>query len=192
MSKGARIIAAAAVITMGASASLWADDRRPAITVMFRNDAAAPAEQVAAAQENVSAVYAAAGVDVTWNGRNPAAMLALIPGHEARRTGHRPEVIGFAIGGGTNRGKVAYIFMHRVKELSWRHRLPESVILGAAIAHELGHLLLPFESHSDTGVMRPILRAGDFKKADRGELLFTDGQAVQIREAIEARAGFER
>jgi hypothetical protein len=40
--------------------------------------------------------------------------------------------------------------------------------------------------------MRPILDHAEFRKADRGELLFTANQAVQIREAIAGDASFRR
>lgn len=190
MSKAAWILVIAAVASV--SANLCADVRPPHITVMLRNDAEAPPGMVAAAQRSVSEVYEAAGVDIAWGGPRPAAMLALVSRERARAIGHRPEVIGFATGNRGRRGKVAYIFLHRVKELSARYRLPESVILGAAIAHELGHLLLPHDSHSDVGVMRPILDHAEFRKADRGELLFTANQAVQIREAIAGDASFRR
>ena len=190
MSKAAWILVIAAVASV--SANLCAEVRPPHITVMLRNDVEAPPDMVAAAQHSVSAVYEAAGVNIVWGGPQPVAMLALVSRERARAMGYRPEVIGFATGSRGRRGKVAYIFLHRVKELSARYRLPESVILGATIAHELGHLLLPHDSHSDIGVMQPILDHTDFRQADRGELLFTANQAGQIREAIAGDASFRR
>jgi hypothetical protein len=51
-----------------------------------------------------------------------------------------------------------------------------SVVLGAAMAHELGHLLLPPPSHSGTGVMSPRLGCRELGLAARGELRFTPDQ----------------
>ena len=159
---------------------------------MLRNDADVPAEVLAAARETASAAYAAAGVEIAWTARPPMATVALLPREKARQIRHRPEVIGFATGNRARGAKMAYVFVHRVEELAARYRLPASAILGAAIAHELGHLMLPHDAHTDIGLMRPILDHADFRKANRGELLFSRNQAVQIREAIEPRASFRR
>jgi hypothetical protein len=62
-----------------------------------------------------------------------------------------------------------------------------AVVLGAAMAHELGHLLLPAPSHSATGVMSPRLTCRELKLAARGELRFTSDQIRAIRNASNAR-----
>ena len=92
---------------------------------MLRNDANVPSEVLEAAQTTVRAVYDAAGVEIAFGGRPPMVTLALISHQHAKLIGHRPDVIGFATGSRARRGTVAYIFMHRVKELSAR----SSVIL---------------------------------------------------------------
>jgi hypothetical protein len=183
-------MAGTAVVTMSIAISVCAEVRRPTIRVVLRNDANVPSDVVTAAQDSVRAVYDAAGVDITWSGGVPAATVALISGRHVGKLRHPPEVIGFAAGSRARRGKMAYIFMHRVTELSARYRLHSSVILGAVMAHELGHLLLPFDAHSEVGVMRPMLNHDDFRQADLGQLLFTAGQAAQIQSAIETRASF--
>ena len=53
-------------------------------------------------------------------------------------------------------------------------------MLGAAIAHELGHLLISKE-HSKTGIMKAYLNQSDFRKARKGELRLTAEQARHIR-----------
>ncbi len=47
----------------------------------------------------------------------------------------------------------AYIFSHRVTALAARHRADLGSVLGRIIAHEVGHLVLPENSHSATGIM---------------------------------------
>jgi len=58
---------------------------------------------------------------------------------------------------------------------------PVAVVLGAAMAHELGHLLLPPPSHSATGIMSPRLSCHELTLAARGELRFTPDQVRAIR-----------
>lgn len=55
-----------------------------------------------------------------------------------------------------------------------------SVVLGAAIAHELGHLLTS-KAYAADGLMKSYLNQSDFRKAGHGDLLFSDEQAAQIR-----------
>jgi hypothetical protein len=190
MSKVLLVLAALmAMVALGAN--LCAHARRPTIVVMLRNDANVPPEVLDAAEDSVRAIYDAAGVEIAWSGGPPVATLALISREHARRLGHRPEVIGFATGSRARRGKMAYIFMHRVKDLSARYRVPASSVLGAVLAHELGHLLLPGDSHAEVGVMRPVLDQAEFTKANRGELLFTANQVAEIRSVLAPNASFQ-
>jgi hypothetical protein len=60
-------------------------------------------------------------------------------------------------------------------------------VLGAAMAHELGHLLLDSHAHSHDGVMAERLRPAELIRAARGELRFDDQQAEAIRRQIRRR-----
>jgi hypothetical protein len=60
------------------------------------------------------------------------------------------------------------------------YRADKGVVLAAAIAHEIGHLLL-FYAHSKTGIMRADWNQSDFRQAAHGQLLFTAEQGTQIR-----------
>jgi hypothetical protein len=54
-------------------------------------------------------------------------------------------------------------------------------ILGNAIAHEIGHLLLNNQSHSASGIMRGDWNLWDLRNASYGYLLFTPQQAKAIQ-----------
>jgi len=56
------------------------------------------------------------------------------------------------------------------------------VLLGRVIAHEIGHVLLPPESHSDAGIMR-----GTFNLRPQIVPLFTEEQAETIRSTLSER-----
>ena len=62
------------------------------------------------------------------------------------------------------------------------------IILGCAIAHELGHLLLGTNSHSDTGIMRPRWEPNQFRQLMMGTLLFTTTQSNLMREQVQTRS----
>ena len=64
------------------------------------------------------------------------------------------------------------------------------IILGCTIAHELGHLLLGTNSHSDTGIMQPRWEPNQFRQLMMGTLLFTADQSKLMR--VDAQARVER
>ncbi len=61
------------------------------------------------------------------------------------------------------------------------------VILGVAIAHEIGHLLLGRDAHSPTGIMRGRWDRAQLQRALWGRQLFSPDQSTRIRVAMEAR-----
>jgi len=60
-------------------------------------------------------------------------------------------------------------------------------ILGCAIAHEVGHLLLGGNGHSNVGIMQPKWERGQVRQALRGCLSFTYQQAREMRAAVQQR-----
>jgi hypothetical protein len=59
-------------------------------------------------------------------------------------------------------------------------------LLGATIAHEVGHLLLG-RAHGSRGVMSAHFRPADIQEAARGQLGFTPEEARRLRTALERR-----
>jgi hypothetical protein len=97
------------------------------------------------------------------------------------------EMLGFTSLGQTagNVDTVAGIYYPEVKLMSQSYGVEESAILGAALAHEIGHLL--GVGHSPLGVMRPAFGRSHIVQASSGGLLFSEPQAAQIRSAIDRR-----
>ena len=105
--------------------------------------------------------------------------------------------MGLAPGAGADR-LLVYVFYGKVESLSndlmattvSRHCPPVSrgLILGQAIAHEIGHILLNLAVHSPTGIMRGTWDSKDFENAMRGNLVFTAQQAETIRAEVARRA----
>ena len=88
--------------------------------------------------------------------------------------------MGYTPGGGQERGRLAFVLINRVNEIADRYSTARSLVLGAAIAHELGHLLISKE-HTNAGIMKAYLNQSDFHKARKGELRLTAEQAWHIR-----------
>jgi hypothetical protein len=73
----------------------------------------------------------------------------------------------------------AHVFVDRITASVNARPMSASIVLGWVIAHEIGHLLLPANSHSKFGIMRASV---DFTMA--GLHVFTDRQADAIRVAL--------
>ena len=66
------------------------------------------------------------------------------------------------------------------------------IILGCVIAHEVGHLLLGSNSHSNSGIMQGQWGRGQIRRAMTGTLLFTQEQARLIRVETEKRMSLQQ
>jgi hypothetical protein len=72
-------------------------------------------------------------------------------------------------------------------ELARKEAAPIGAILGAAIAHEVGHLLLGANAHFYHGVMFAHWGRAEFERIAASELNFPPEQARLLREKIEER-----
>jgi len=62
-------------------------------------------------------------------------------------------------------------------------------ILGMAMTHEIGHLLLRTGRHSAAGVMEPRYLQKDLASAERGSLLFTQKESNALQNEVRRRTG---
>jgi hypothetical protein len=74
-----------------------------------------------------------------------------------------------------------------VREMSEQWAADPKILLGAAMAHEIGHLLLGSQSHSHTGVMSPHFSRNQMTQASRGTLVFDANQAERLRGIVRER-----
>lgn len=81
------------------------------------------------------------------------------------------------------------IFYHRVnRAFDGGGTASVPVLMGRAMAHEIGHLLLGENSHAAKGIMRGGWSDDDLTLAARPYLLFTPGQSRQMNSRLAARA----
>ena len=92
--------------------------------------------------------------------------------------------MGLAPGSGPDRQSV-YVFYDRVENVAMKHAADTGAntpqILGHAIAHEIGHLLLNVQTHSAAGITRGDWNLWDLWNASYGYLLFATRQAKARR-----------
>ena len=79
---------------------------------------------------------------------------------------------------------IANVFMNRVREKTDVEKMGSDQVLGHAMAHEIGHILLGSDSHSSTGLMKAKWNSDDMKRAGKGDLQFTAEQCQIIRKNL--------
>lgn len=98
-----------------------------------------------------------------------------------------PDTLGIAAQAEEGTQASASVFHDRVEQLAKGWLVSPVVVLGHAMAHEMGHLLLGVGSHSPSGLMREHWSGRDLTRAAEGNLLFSSRQAETIRAQVRER-----
>jgi len=85
-------------------------------------------------------------------------------------------------------GSLATVYVDRVADLAAAAQVALSAILGRAIAHEIGHLLLGTTAHADVGVMRRVWSPEVLRRGATGDWRFTPRDAAALRAAARRRS----
>lgn len=94
--------------------------------------------------------------------------------------GLKASTLGISFSAENGHGCYADLFYEPIQQLQEETHASSSVILGHAMAHELGHLLLGTNSHSPSGLMRAHWTQEDLDKASKGNLRFSREQSLRI------------
>jgi hypothetical protein len=177
------LIGAALTIELCLGRPAAASDGMPSVLLYLANQAGLSSDIVGAATKEVIRIYAQIGVRVIWEEHMtdcPRPLVIIIP-HIAGEGVGPTGVLGFAVRGANSSGRLAYVFYDRVQPVAEEHRMSDASLLGVTIAHEIGHLLLPYGSHSQSGLMRGEWDKRQFSLARAKLLRFTAQQAELIR-----------
>ena len=177
------------------------------VTVRVYDGGATDAATRIAAIETATAIVADAGISVRWLDCTPGPagqrrceptrgtrdlILRIMPAEpsgslttehalESRVDGNRL-ILGFAvIEPATGAGALATIFMNRIVALGQRARVASGPLLGRAIAHEVGHLLLGHGRHSASGLMRAVWTDAELAAGHSDDWRFSALDREQLR-----------
>jgi hypothetical protein len=131
----------------------------------------------------VNGIYAHTVVHLIWTNQDPHFTIVLKSRVSDEISRRAQDAMGFTPGSDDERGRLAFVLIDRVSEVAAGYGASPSLVLGAAIAHEVGHLLISKE-HSATGIMQPYFNQSDFRDARAGRLLFTSEQAEAVRQKV--------
>ena len=85
-------------------------------------------------------------------------------------------------------GRYAAVLMDPIEELTREQQLlSEAQVLGHAVAHEIGHLLMSTNSHAPRGLMRAGWRTNELRDMAERRLLFSHEEAERMRAKTEVK-----
>lgn len=84
----------------------------------------------------------------------------------------------------TGGGVLATIYLDRVEWLAAQTGIDPRTLLGRAIAHELGHLLMATSAHGANGLMRPIWLQSEIRRHQNTDWTFRPKEIAAIRERV--------
>jgi len=173
-------------ITLAApTATLWAQPD-PVVVVTLEDHLALMSDGTGLARGLVQEIYGRAGVTIRWTPDatdivDRSLTLSLVNAErDSRRADTQAMGVAPSPGDGT-RGTQAYVFVDRVRAFAQKHHVSEGYVLACAIAHEIGHLLLPPTAHTAEGIMQAAWHAKQFPPLAAGLPGFPAAQARLLR-----------
>jgi len=175
------------------------------ITIRVLNYAQVKPAALLPAERAASEILRKAGVDPVWvecgGGQtgwlepgcsSPVTPLDLVvnllPRSLAQPLHFRDETLGAAVeSAGKDFGFFAYVFYDNVKDCAVHENLDLPQLLGDTIVHELAHLLLGTNSHSNYGVMSPCWRGREFLAVKQSRLSFSSSEEKRLQATLAAR-----
>ena len=182
----ARTALVAAVVwgVSGGVVPVSAAPQDPVVAVVLEDPQGLVRRGLSHAQSIVYDTYRDAGVTVAWGSAEAAdrVLTVTFTTSAAVPAGLGPDAMGVSPspGDGT-RGTQAYVFVDRVKQFADDHKVSLGYVLAGAIAHELGHLLLPPNAHVAEGIMQPSWNPNQFPPKAAGVPGFPPAQARLLR-----------
>lgn len=131
------------------------------IVVQVDNYTEISARDLAEAEQQATRIYEAIGVQMIWvhgevsmqDPRGLPVRVLVLSREMAERKIAEEQIKKDVLGQANRPSHWAYIFAHRIVAVAVKRRQPYSRVLGLVIAHEVGHIMLPAYSHSETGIM---------------------------------------
>ncbi len=154
-----------------------------AVCLHLINVSTVPSSVLVDAQRQVDATFASIGVHVRWTDEPGAILVIVLDDEPGTLQGTPQPVLGVSIFGAQG-SPAAYVFHRRAADQANRYGIPRSAVLAAAMAHEVGHVLLPTSKHGERGLMRGCWNDDEFLRAARGILSFSPEEAASIRTRV--------
>ena len=176
------------------------------LSVHTYNYSGVSADELAAARRHAEAIFRRANITISWidcrtSGRDA---LDILP---TCRTDLRPDEVMLRImpGGGPTVDRItslgfslvnredahaawlSSVFTNRVAALASQAGIDPTLLLGRAIAHEVGHLLIGSTDHARAGLMRAFWSHAELTYGSGSEWVFLEKEARAMRSSLSTR-----
>jgi hypothetical protein len=182
-----------------------ADAPKLSVSVHFDGRAHVSDNVISGARKHVERIFRYAGIDIQWNAVSGLDLTIVLTETSAlgATQAKTATVMGMALSNSGKGCRRAYVFVDRVESQAAgalraeQAHIPDdkvafltpaslqSLMLGHAIAHEMGHLMLP-RGHSDNGLMSARIDRSRLRSAIDGKLLFSADQGEYMRSVAAA------
>jgi hypothetical protein len=172
------------------------------VMVNVYNGVNLPSSDLRRAEREAEKIFLYAGIQVTWaaglmgaslddnatseKGNAASLQLRLWPRAMAGKWPTSSETLGFCL---SLENGDAVVLADTIQKRAVFGTTNFADLLGLAMAHELGHLLLRSIAHSVTGIMRARWTEKALRDDDRGYLRFTPDEAESMRTEVRRRMG---
>ena len=175
------------------------------VTVRVYDNTGATDDERRPSLKIAASIVSAAAVELLWKTCTEPARLAmstnksacetpLAPGELAVRivrsgvVGTRGELpLGDAtMNSQTGKGVLATIYIDRVNWMAEQAGVDAGALLGRAIAHELGHLLMATGVHGSNGLMRPVWSQSEIRRRQIDDWIFRPREIAAIKARAQA------
>jgi hypothetical protein len=173
---------------MALSAGRADADEALTVNVNVQNYAGVSDRDLRDAEAQTARIYATAGIIVEWGTADARGLrLVIVSADMAKRLPASADALGFApTDESGTRGLRAYVFAGKIRDAADQLRLDFARFLGCVMAHELGHLLLPFHSHTASGIMRGAWDSAHLPIPGSGYLRFVPAQVEALNVRLRA------
>jgi hypothetical protein len=196
------ILTVTASVMLSTSLAAAPQTDQPMVSIGIDDYGNVPVHQLIRAQDDVAQAYCDVGVEIAWRetrhlstgtppARTPFRGLTIIILSPDMFTRMAPPSSALGVTPATldGPGHIAYVFYSRLPTINLGN---DHQMLGLVLAHEIGHLLLPYGSHSETGIMRGQWGVQKLPRVGLQALGFTPFQAQEIRRRASVAAASDR
>jgi hypothetical protein len=190
------------VLTAALSAKVLAGSMNAPLNIQLYDRAHVGSKTLAQAERVSGEIFARAGIELHWTTRSvfdeDELMADFSAGGRTERLGSAtvtaaifprapqgfsPQALGFALPW-AKRGIQVTIYADRVEMASSSSLASFYRVLGHALAHELGHVILRSTAHESSGLMKGVWSKSDWQLAAVGLVPFNLDQAKNMTQAL--------
>jgi hypothetical protein len=198
------VLMCAATLAVGLRAAIILDS----VTIRVYDSAGVTAADRSAALKAAARILSRADIDVDWvvctsarEGTQAACdappapselVVRLTYSSPTAQDGNR-RAFGYSlIDATTGAGTLSTVYVDRVDWLASTGKAPRADVLGRAIAHELGHLMLGSNAHTERGLMRETWTADELARNRSEDWQFSTPQRALLRARWTGSAAMRR